>query len=221
MMFHVLVRVDARKAMADGFPLKNAVTTDLKNGKQHHDCMMMLTNFDSSVQEFCDMGHTLFNTTPATYPVNFVPGDAFDPNMLQIIPPFNRPPSTEGPDLSTLTSLNPLTGRCAVIYTSNFFHLFSEENQFHLARALAGLLSSQPGSMICGEHVGNQQKGVFHGGHGGTEFDMFQHCPDSWKAIWDKVFRKGEVRVDVKIQYLDTSRAGLAYNQLQWSVVRL
>ena len=32
-MFHVLVGVDVRKAMADGFPLKNVVTIDLKNGK--------------------------------------------------------------------------------------------------------------------------------------------------------------------------------------------
>ena len=153
------------------------------------------------------MGHALFNTTPATYPINFVPGDAFDPNMLQIIPPFDRPPLTEGLDLSTLTSLNPLTGRCAAIYASNFFHLFSEENQFHLARVLAGLLSSRPGSMICGEHVGNQQKGVFHGGRGGTEFDMFQHCPNSWKAIWDEVFGKGEVRRATAQAIMDITRA--------------
>ena len=32
---HVLVGVDARKAVADGFPLKNVVTADLKKGKLH------------------------------------------------------------------------------------------------------------------------------------------------------------------------------------------
>ena len=218
MEFHVLVGVDARKAVADGFPLNNVITTDLKKGKRHHDCATMSTNTDI-FQEFFDMGHDLFNTTPATYPITFVPGDAFDHNLLKIVPPFNKPPSAEGPDLSTLTSLNPLAGRCAVIYASNFFHLFSEENQLYLAKALAGLLSSQPGSMICGEHVGNWQKGVFHGEHAGTEYDMLQHCPDSWNAVWEEVFGKGEVRVDARIQYVD--RAGLAYNQLQWSVVRL
>jgi len=165
------------------------------------------------------MGHALFNTTPATYPISFVPGDALDPNMLQIVPPFDKPPSTERPDLSTLTSLNPLAGRCAVVYASNFFHMFSEENQLHLAKALAGLLSSQPGSMICGEHVGNQKKGTFRKVYAGRELEAFQHCPDSWNAIWDEVFAKGKVKVDVKIQHLD--RAGLAYHQLQWSVVRL
>jgi hypothetical protein len=178
----------------------------------------MLTNIDI-FQEFFDMGHALFKTTPATYPINFVSGDAFDPNMLQIVPPFDKPPSTERPDLSTLTSLNPLAGHCAVIYASNFFHLFSEENQFHLAKALAGLLSSQPGSMICGEQAGNWQKRIMHGEVEGMRFDMLQHCPESWNAIWDEVFPKGEVRVDAKLHQFE--KAGLEYDRLQWSVVRL
>ena len=217
-VFHALVGTDARKAVADGFPLKNVVTTDLKKGKGHHDFATISTNIDV-FQEFFDMGHALFNTTPATYPICFVAGDALDPNMLQIVPPFDKPPSTETPDLTTLTSLNPLAGRCAVIYASNFFHMFSEENQLHLAKSLAGLLSPQPGSIICGEHAGNQKKGSYREVHAGREIEVFQHCPDSWNAIWDEVFAKGEVKVDVKIQYLD--RAGLAYHQLKWSVVRL
>lgn len=172
-------------------------------------------------QEFYDLGHALFNTTPVTYSLSFVPGDAFDPNILQIVPPFEEPPSTERPDLSTLTSLNPLAGRCAVIYASNFFHLFSEENQLHLAKALAGLLSPQSGSMVCGEHVGNWQKGVIHSEQSGRAMEMFQHCPESWNAMWDgEVFSKGKVRVDAKIE-LANERAGLMYNRLQWSVVRL
>ena len=178
----------------------------------------MSTNIDI-FQEFFDMGHALFNTTPATYPISFVSGDAFDPDMLQIVPPFDKPPSTERPDLSTLTSLNPLAGRCAVIYASNFFHLFPEENQIQLAKALAGLLSSQPGSMICGEHAGNWEKRVFHGETAGIEFDMLQHCPESWNAVWDEVFAKGEVRVDAKLHHWE--RAGFGYYRLQWSVVRL
>ncbi|KAG8219065.1 hypothetical protein J3R82DRAFT_4821 [Butyriboletus roseoflavus] len=213
---------DARKAIADGFPLKNTVTTDLKKGKSHHDLVTMSINTDT-FQEFYDMGHALFKTTPETYPISFVAGDAFDPNMLQIVPPFDEAPSTERPDLSTLTSLNPLAGRCAVIYASNFFHLFSEENQLRLAKAVAGLLSPLPGSMICGEHVGNWQKGfgVFHDVLAGKIFDMFQHSPESWNAMWDgEVFTKGKVRVDTRIESVKRT-AGLAYNRLQWSVVRL
>ena len=206
--------------MADGFPLKNVVTTDLKQGKRHHDFAKLSSGIDL-FSEFFELGHALFNTTPETYPISFVTGDAFDPNNLQIVPPFNEPPSTERPDLSTLTSLNPLAGRCAVIYAANLFHLFSEENQLHLAKALAGLLSPQPGSTICGEHAGNWHKGVFHQEITGRKFDMFQHCPESWSAIWDgEIFAKGSVRVDVKLERLETTAAP-EYHQLQWSVVRL
>ncbi|KAF8555541.1 hypothetical protein OG21DRAFT_1521687 [Imleria badia] len=210
--------VDARKAVADGFPLRNVVTTDLKKGKPHHNLATMSTDTDI-LQEFFHMGHALFNTKPETYPINFVPGDAFDPNMLQIVPPFNKPPSTEKPDLSALTSLNPLAGRCAVIYASNFFHLFSEKNQLQLAKALAGLLSCQPGSMICGEHAGNWQKGMFYKQHEGMRIEMFQHCPESWNAMWDDVFQKGEVKVNAKLD--EVEKPGLSYYRLQWSVVRL
>ncbi|KAG8219067.1 hypothetical protein J3R82DRAFT_4824 [Butyriboletus roseoflavus] len=211
---------DARKAIADGYPFKNTVTTDLKKGKSHHDLVTMSINTDI-FQEFYDMGHALFKTTPATYPISFVAGDAFDPNMLQIVPPFDEAPSTEKPDLSTLTSLNPLAGHCMVIYASNFFHLFSEENQLQLAKAVAGLLSPLPGSMICGEHVGNFQKGVFHDEHGGRILEMFQHSPESWSAMWDgEVFTKGKVRVDAKIE-LAKITPGIEYNRMQWSVVRL
>ena len=171
--------------------------------------------------EFFELGHALFNTTPETYPISFVTGDAFDPNVLQIVPPFDEPPSTERPDLSTLTSLNPLAGRCAVIYAANFFHLFSEENQLHLAKALAGLLSPQPGSMICGEHAGNVQKGIFHQEYAGRQFDLFEHCPESWSAIWNgEVFPSGSVRVDTKLEQVERGTVHVYY-RLQWSVTRL
>jgi len=193
--------VDARKAVADGFPLKNVVTADLK-------------------KEFFDLGHALFNTTPTTYPIHFVAGDAFDPNMLQAVPPFDKPPATEKPDLSTLTSLNPLAGRCSVIFAANFFHLFSEENQLRLAKSLAGLLSPEPGSMICGEHAGNLQKGFLHQEHQGREIEMFMHCPESWNALWDgEVFAKGKVRADARLDQVEIN--GLTYFRLQWSIVRL
>ena len=215
----MLVGVDARKAVADGFPLKNTVTTDLKKGKSYHEVTMSIHT--DIFQEFYDMGHALFKTAPATYPISFVPGDALDPNMLRIVPPFDEAPSTEKPDLSTLTSLNPLAGHCAVIYASNFLHLFSEENQLHLARALAGLLSPQPGSLICGEHAGNSQKGVFHADHANITYDMFQHSPESWSAMWDgEIFAKGKVKVDVKLELVDLTN-GMKYNRLVWSVVRL
>ncbi|KAG9317889.1 hypothetical protein JVU11DRAFT_2118 [Chiua virens] len=75
-------------------------------------------------QGFFGVGHALFRTTPETYPIRFVVGNVFDPNLLQIVPPFDHPSSTGKPDLSTLTSLNPLSGRCAVIYAARFSYLF-------------------------------------------------------------------------------------------------
>jgi hypothetical protein len=177
-------------------------------------------NHINTFEEFFDLSHALFNTTPETYPISFVHGDALDPDVLRIVPPFDQPPSTEKPDLSTLTSLNPLAGRCSVIYASHFFSLFSEENQLHMAKALAGLLSPRPGSMICGQHVGNLQKGMHHGEAWGREFEMFQHSPESWSALWDgEVFSKGKVSVSVKMQVVEDKDR--TFYPLCWSVVRL
>ncbi|KAF8139026.1 hypothetical protein EV363DRAFT_1154334 [Boletus edulis] len=193
--------VDARKAAADGYPLGNIVTTDL-------------------YQEFFDLGHELFRTTPASYPISFVAGDMFKPEMLQILPPLDGPPPTERPDLSTLTSLDPLAGHCVAIYAGNVFHLFSEENQLRLAKGLAGLLSPVPGSVIFGMHASNLKKGVLHVEHGGKAVDGFCHSPESWAAIWDgEVFDKGKVRVDATLEWMD--REGFAFWQMRWSVLRL
>ncbi|KIJ66722.1 hypothetical protein HYDPIDRAFT_85606 [Hydnomerulius pinastri MD-312] len=193
--------VDARKAAADGFPLKNIVASDLK-------------------KEFLDLGHDLFKTSPASYPGNFVSGDAFDPDTLDIVPPFNEPPSTQIPDLTTLTSLNPLAGHCSVIHASKFFHLFTEDNQLRLARALAGLLSPEPGSILCGGHVANWEKGVIEVEIGGEVYVMFCHSPESWVAIWDGgVFDKGKVKVDTAMKEYETDEG--VYWYLQWAMTRL
>ncbi|KAF9240253.1 hypothetical protein BU15DRAFT_61578 [Melanogaster broomeanus] len=114
-------------------------------------------------QEFLELSHALFNTSKDTYPVGAFP---------------LRP----RPDLSALTSLNPLRGHCSVINASSFFHLFNEERQLHAARALAGLLSSEPGSLICGIHLGAQEAGVWTDNVAGGKFDLFCHSPKSWES---------------------------------------
>ena len=124
----------------------------------------------------------------------------FKPEILQLVPPFDEPPPTERPVLSTLTSLNPLAGHCAVIYAGNVFHLFSEENQLRFARALAGLLSPLPGSVIFGIHGSNLQKGNVRTEHGGRATDIFCHSTESWAAMWDsEAFVKGKVKVDATV----------------------
>lgn len=178
--------------------------------------------------EFADLGHKLFRTTPETYPISFVPGDALDPKHLEVVPPFTtaNTPTGPAPDLRGLASLNPLHGRVSAIHASSFFHLFSEEKQLHLACALAGLLSPEPGSVIFGLHIGLAEKG-FESVMRGL---VFCHSPESWAQMWDGVvFGKGEVTVQAKLIHWE--RRGLEDDLLDtclpsttlmaWSVTRL
>ncbi len=175
------------------------------------------------------MGHKLFRSTPETFPVPFVPGDAFNPAFLETTGPFYSPPSDPRPDLSTLTSLNPLRGHVSAIHASSFFHLFNEEKQLELAKALAGLLSPEPGSMLLGAHGGGPEKGwrVETFGPDSHEIKMFCHSPESWKEMWEEqVFDKGTVKAEADL--IEVRRTDLAdvpeetkfYIQL-WSVTRL
>ncbi|KAH7885515.1 hypothetical protein F5I97DRAFT_1404158 [Phlebopus sp. FC_14] len=192
--------IDARKAAADGFPACNIVASDLR-------------------KEFLELSHVLFNTTKETYPGHFVAGDAFDPEILAVAPPC-REVSWPRPDLETLTSLNPLRGYCAVINASSFFHLFSEEKQLHVARALAGLLSPEPGSIICGLHIGAREAGIVIDNKADRLSTIFGHSPESWTALWDgQVFEKGEVKVDATLRL--HGQLGSEIYLLYWSVVRL
>lgn len=163
------------------------------------------------------------------FPIPFIPGDAFDPGFLETIGPFYSPPSEPRPDLSTLTSLNPLRGHVSAIHASSFFHLFSEEKQLQLAKALAGLLSPEPGSVLLGAHGGRPVKGLRvemyrPNSHGIT---MFCHCPESWKELWDgQVFKKGTVKVEaglVEIERKDLTHISeeTKFYLLWWSVTRL
>jgi hypothetical protein len=170
--------------------------------------------------EFVDIGHKLFKTTQETYPIAFIPGDVFDPKHLDTFPPLASVYKGPMPDLCTLTSLNLLRGRVSAIHASSFFHLFSEEQQLHVARALAGLLSPEPGSMIFGMHGSNYEKG-FVAVPG--EPSVFCHSPDSWGELWDGViFEEGVVDVYSQLMQVggpdDTQDATLT---VLWSVKRL
>ncbi|KAH9044354.1 hypothetical protein EDB85DRAFT_1908860 [Lactarius pseudohatsudake] len=200
---------DVRKAIADGFPLRNVVASDLHQG-------------------FWDLGHKLFRTTPDTFPVTFLPGDVFDPEHLSIVSPFtaNSPPLTTVPDLGTLTSLNPLRGHVSAIYASSFFHLFPEDAQLRLARALAGLLSPEPSSMIFGKHIGLPESG--HREDLSPRVRLFCHTPRSWSGLWDGgVFPKGTVKVLAFVTEVPKERVANIYPEanslhlLTWSVTRL
>ncbi|KAI0257018.1 hypothetical protein BJV78DRAFT_1116611 [Lactifluus subvellereus] len=197
---------DVRKAIADGYPMENVITSDL-------------------CQDYADLGHKFFRTTRETYPVAFLPGDVFDPKHLEVVPPYTSANASTGPALAlrSLTSLNPLHGRVSAIHVSSFFHLFNEEKQLHVGRALAGLLSPGPGSMIFGRHAALPEKGSRQSEREGHR--MFCHSPASWTNLWDgQVFEKGLVKVQTDLLEIpfDVNRLPMRYSTiLIWSVVRL
>ncbi|EJF60603.1 hypothetical protein DICSQDRAFT_155718 [Dichomitus squalens LYAD-421 SS1] len=193
---------DVRKAVLDGYPMQNIITTDI-------------------IPDFWNLGHKLFKTTPKTFPIPFLAGDAFKPDFLEAVEPLYTAPSTPRLNLSELTSLNSLHGHVSVISVCAIFHLFSaEEAQFQLAQNIAGLLSSEPGSMILGYHIGREEAGVRVGqGTAGTDFRLFCHSPESWTELWDgKLFWKGTVRVEARLMDHTTDQT---YQMLEWSVTRL
>ena len=193
-----------------------------------------------SLAEFAQLGHKLFRTTQETYPIAFVPGDIFDPKHLEVVPPAvsvsaahestttgDDPPLVPTPDLRSLTSLNPLHGRVFGIHASSFFHMFGEEEQLHVARALAGLLSPEPGSVIFGMQVGLAKKG-FDPSVVRRDHRTWSHSPESWTQLWDGlVFENGVVNVQTKLlqmgmKYLEPDAPqNTTHTVLVWSVTRL
>ena len=171
--------------------------------------------------EFWGLGHKLFKTTPDTFPVTFVPGNVFDTEHLSIVAPFiaDSPPATSVPDLSTLTSLNPLHGHVSAIYTSHFFHLFPKDAQVRLARALAGLLSPKPGSMIFGMQLGLPESGDLENPL--IPRRLFCHNSRSWSELWDgEVFPKGTVKVSAFVTEGSKDAETSSLHLLVWSVTR-
>ncbi|EPQ55307.1 hypothetical protein GLOTRDRAFT_116242 [Gloeophyllum trabeum ATCC 11539] len=196
---------DARKAIDDGYPLRNVIASDLR-------------------PEFWELGHELFRSTPEPFPVPFIPGDVFDPAFLQPAPVVYSPPSTPVPDLSSLTSLTPLIGHISAIHASAFFHLFNEQKQFELAQKTASLLSPEPGSMIFGSHVGLPHKGLRTRRGRPAGAPLFTHSPESWRELWDgHVFDEGKVRVKAELKQVERPDLppGDVHYLLVWSVTRL
>ncbi|KAG5650637.1 hypothetical protein H0H81_011534, partial [Sphagnurus paluster] len=175
-----------RKVVADGWPVENAIASDLNPGLWSY-------------------GHELFKSTAASFPAAFIPGDVFDPALIVPRAPFvntdpgpksNTPSAAATPvDLRSLTSLTPLQGRLSAVHASFFFHVFSEAEQLTIAQRLASLLAPTPGAVIFGEHASKPEAGLYphpmfvSGG-------MFCHSPASWTALWDgQVFEPGTMGI--------------------------
>ncbi|KAK0192562.1 hypothetical protein F5146DRAFT_507891 [Armillaria mellea] len=195
---------DPRKAVVDGYPVEQVIASDL-------------------YPEFWELGHKLFKTTAETFPAHFVPQDIF---QLKGLTKEGVPPSV--PNLSQVQSLADLRGSISAIHTSAFFHLFDEEGQFEVAKIMAVLLSSEPGSMIFGVHGGRHEKGLRSEvrSNSGRRRNMFCHSPESWRALWDgEIFPKGSVRVDAFLHAndrdSDTVDPAVKVYHLVWCVTLL
>ncbi|KAH9840205.1 uncharacterized protein C8Q71DRAFT_703050 [Rhodofomes roseus] len=197
---------DVRKAVADGFPAHNTIGSDIEPA-------------------FWRLGHELFKSTPETFPSTFIAGDVFNSAFLETRQPLKAVPEGPTPALGTLASLNPLHGRVSAIHTSAFFHLFEESNQHELARAVAGLLSPEPGSLILGVHVAAPEKGVRRSEGSDKPFEIFCHSPESWTEMWDNIFEPGTVKVETELKEManGAQRTGINMRiwEMAWSVTRL
>ncbi|KZV69969.1 hypothetical protein PENSPDRAFT_752895 [Peniophora sp. CONT] len=192
---------DIRKAIADGYPAQDAIASDLRQG-------------------FWDIGLELFAAAPS---LPFVQADLLELDKEALVSTSVAEPPA---DLASLSSLTPLRGHVAVIYASAVFHLFDFDGQEALARALASLLSIEPGSMIFGMHSGQTVKKVVTGLVGGSGI---QHChgPDSWRELWESVFGEGAVKVESQVEgpppgvISRVSGSGDKGYHLSWCVTRL
>jgi len=198
---------DVRKAVVDGFPMDQALASDLRPA-------------------FWDLGHKLFKSTPETFPVPFLAGDVFDPEFLQVVPPSTSVPATPMPPLKELKNLTPLNGRLSAIHASAFFHLFDEAQNFTVAKAFAGLLSPEPGSIIFGSHRGDLEEGV-HSHASRMGHLAFSHNVESWNEMWNKVFEEGQVKSQASLHEVERKDVWGIYEPdrkfflLEWVVTRL
>ncbi|KAL0562626.1 hypothetical protein V5O48_019458, partial [Marasmius crinis-equi] len=156
----------------------------------------------------------LYNSTALAFPVTFIAGDIFDSSFIS--DPDRTPPAPpQKIDIRKLTSLVYLYGSISAIHTSLLFHLFNKETQARLAKRLAGLLSLEPGSMIFGQHLALPHSGLLalpSGRH------TYSYSAESWKMLWEGMFRDGAVDVESVLQSFQVSEQEM--HILKWSVVR-
>lgn len=151
------------------------------------------------------------NTSMSDIP--YLTGDIFSPYFLEAVYPFYTPPSSPAPVLSSLTSLNPLHGQVSVVSACFVFDTLDEARQLQLARAIAGLLSPEPGSMIIGAHFVRSDKNSKVMSDGGDA----HHSLESWTELWDGgLFQKGTVEVKVVLIEPEAGRW-----VMDWMVTRL
>lgn len=214
---------DIRKVASDGWPLQSLIASDLRPGIRHSNMYFLVLSL-RNLTGFWNLGHELFRSTPETFAVAFLAGDALDPTFIEPAEPLASPSEVVGPapSLASLTSLTPLRGHVSAIHISSVFHLFFEPQQLQLARVLAGLLSPVPGSVIFGSHGGMRSKGFNEGSFCSGGHHMFCHSPESWREMWEVVFPNGNIQVEAELKRRSDDPTGeRSTGILRWSVTRV
>ncbi|UKZ78342.1 hypothetical protein TrVFT333_006079 [Trichoderma virens FT-333] len=114
--------------------------------------------------EYLSMGYELFKDKDRLQ-TTFIAADIFD-------------------DSSPLAKLS---GQMNIIYVGDFFHLFSLEEQEEIAVRIVHLLAPQPGSLIIGRQSGGETALEYSRAGDMSGRRQFQHNPQSWKQLWDRV----------------------------------
>ncbi|KIJ29317.1 hypothetical protein M422DRAFT_36974 [Sphaerobolus stellatus SS14] len=191
---------DARRLIADGYPMENVVLSDLQ-------------------PEYGELGHKLYRTTPETFPVPFVAGDVFNPAFLS-----SDETSNTLPPLTSLKTLSPLIGQVSIIHAAFFFHLFDEKQQRDLANRVYKLLTPIPGSMILGSNMGlpdadDNRNGGLRWSRTGKS--IFAHSPTSWATMWKNIFGEGNVRIESWVKKNTNFRPESPMYLHVWKITRL
>ncbi|KAJ6459591.1 hypothetical protein C8R45DRAFT_1109457 [Mycena sanguinolenta] len=213
---------DIRKVARDGWPIKNLIASDLFAGEPAES--QLSVDSPSWDTDFWDVGHELFRSTPESFPVAFLPGNAVDPAFLKPLAPLASASqiTDSPPSLCSLTTLTSLNGHVSAIHVSSVFHVLSEADQTQLAQSLAGLLSPLPGSLIFGYHIAQETAGLGPVDRNQTDGRrVFCHSPESWVALWEGIFGEGIVKIDVGLTKVVMSDDDVERSWLTWSVKRI
>lgn len=111
-----------------------------------------------------------------------------------------------------------LRGKMDIIYAGDFFHLFSLEQQETVAARIVQLLAAKPGSLLVGRHSGAETPAetTRGGGSGGDVRKHFNHNPESWKQLWDRIGERTgtkwtvEAKLVPEFKFATTAAAGEA-----------
>lgn len=113
---------------------------------------------------FLSMGYELFKDK-GRLQTTFIAADIFDDN----------------------SPLAKLSGQMNIIYVGDFLHLFNLEEQEDISIRIAHLLAPQPGSLIIGRQSGSETAGEYSRLGDTSGRRHFQHNPQSWKQLWQRV----------------------------------